>query len=46
MAINVSVLHNGGFLPGVILLAQCYYYRGTRFNAIKRFCICRSHLNV
>ena len=26
MAINVvSVQHNGGFLPGSILLAQCYY---------------------
>ena len=41
MAINVSVQHNnGGFLPGIILLTQCYYY------AMKRFCICSlwSHL--
>ena len=37
MAINVSVQHNGGFLPGIILLTQCYYHRGTRFNAMKRF---------
>ena len=36
---NVSVQHNGGFLLGVILLTQCYYYRGTRLNAMKRFCI-------
>ena len=40
MAANVSVQHNGGFLPGVMLLTQCYYHRGTRFNAMKRFCIC------
>ena len=25
IAINVSVQHNGGFLPGIILLTQCYY---------------------
>ena len=37
MAINVSVQHNGGFLPDIILLTQCYYHRGTRLNAIKRF---------
>ena len=29
--------HNGGFLPGIILLTQCYYHRGTRSNAMKRF---------
>ena len=49
MAINVSsVQHDGGFLPGIILLTQCYYHRGTRLNAMKRFCICSlwSHLNV
>ena len=36
MAINnvISVQHNGGFLPGIILLTQ-YYYRGTRLNAMK-----------
>ena len=28
MAINnVSVQNNGGFLPDIILLAQCYYHR-------------------
>ena len=28
MAINIiSVHHNGGFLPGIILLNQCYYRR-------------------
>ena len=39
MAINVSVQRNGGSLPGIILSAQCYYHRGTRLNAMKRFCI-------
>ena len=39
MVINVSVQHNGGFLPGTMLLTQCYYHRGPRLNAIKRFCI-------
>ena len=37
MAINLSVQHNGGFLPGIILLTLCYYHRGTRFNVMKRF---------
>ena len=48
MAINVSVQYNGGLLPGILLLHQCYYHRGTRLNATKRFCICslRSHLSV
>ena len=28
MAINnvISVQHNGGFLPDIIMLTQCYYY--------------------
>ena len=39
MASNVSVQYNGGFLPDIILLTQCYYHRGTRLNALKRFCI-------
>ena len=49
MAINnVSVQYNGGLLPDIILLTQCYYHRGTRLNAMKRFRVCspRSHLNV
>ena len=48
MAINVSVQYNGGLLPDVILLTQCYYHRGTRLNAMKRFCIYSlwCHLNV
>ena len=37
MAINVSVQHNGGFLLSITLLTQCYYHRGTRLNAMKRF---------
>ena len=40
MAINVSVQHNGGFLPGIILLTQCYYHRRTCLNTMKRLCIC------
>ena len=40
MAINnVSVQYNGGLLPDIILLTQCYFHRGTRLNAMKRFCI-------
>ena len=39
MAININVQYNGG-LPDIILLTQCYYHRGTRSNAMKRFCIC------
>ena len=39
MAINVSVQYDGEFLPDIILLTQCYYHRGTRLNAMKRFCI-------
>ena len=48
MAINVNVQYNGGFLPDIILLTQCYLHRGTCLNAMKRFCICSlwSHLNV
>ena len=32
MAINVSVQYNGGFLPDIILLTQCYYHRETRLK--------------
>ena len=43
MAINNVELsvqqYDGGFLPDIILLIQCYYHRGTRLNAMKRFCI-------
>ena len=39
MAINVSVQYNGGLLPDIILLTQCYFHGGTRLNA-KKFCIC------
>ena len=48
MAINVSVEYNGGLLPDIILLTQCYFHQGTRLNAMKRFCIrsLLSHLNV
>ena len=34
MATNVSVQYNGGLLPDIILLTQCYNHRGTRLNAI------------
>ena len=48
MTINVSVQYNGGVLPDIILLTQCYYHRVARLNAMERFCICSlcSHLNV
>ena len=48
MAINVSIQYNGGLLPDIILLTQCYYHRRTRLNAMKRFDIYSllSHLNV
>ena len=46
MAINVvSIQHNGGLLPDIILLTQCYLHRGTRLNAIKKFCICSVRVN-
>ena len=37
MAINVSVQYNGGLLPDIILLTQCYFHRETRLNAIRDF---------
>ena len=40
VAINVSVQYNGGLLPDIILLTQCSYHRGTRFNTMEKFCIC------
>ena len=48
MAINLGVQYNGGFLPDMILLTQCYHHWRTRLNAMKRFCLCSlsSHLNV
>ena len=48
MAINVSVQYNGGLFPDIILLTQCCFHRGTRLNAMKRFCICSLYfyLNV
>ena len=42
MVINVSVQYNGGFLPDIILLTLCYYHRGTRLYAMKRFCYLQS----
>ena len=41
MAINVSsIQYNGGLLPEIILLTQCYLHRETRSNAMKKLCIC------
>ena len=40
--INVSdsiTEYNGGLLPDIILLTQGYYRRGTRLNAMLRFCL-------
>ena len=48
MAIHLSVQYNGGILPDIILLTQCYYHRGTRLNVMKRFGLCSiwPHLNI
>ena len=40
MAINESVQYNAGLLPDIILLTQCYFYRGTRLYTMIRFWIC------
>ena len=32
---NLSAQHDGGFLPGIILMTQCYYNRRTRLNAME-----------
>ena len=40
MPINESLQYNGGLLPDILLLTQCYHHRGTRLNAMKEFCIC------
>ena len=39
MAINLSVQYDGGLLPDIILLTQGFYRRGTRLNAMKKFCL-------
>ena len=39
MAIDVRVQYNDGLLPDIILLTQWYHHKGTRLNAMKRFCI-------
>ena len=35
--VSVQTIYNGGLLSDIILLTQCYYHRGTRLNAMKRF---------
>ena len=37
MAINVNLQYNGGLLPDIILLTQCYFHPEARLNAMKRF---------
>ena len=32
MVINVNVQYNGGLLPDIILLTQCYLHRGNPFK--------------
>ena len=39
MVINISVQFNGGLLPDIILLTQCYPHRGTRLNTMKKLCV-------
>ena len=46
MAFNVSVEHNGGFLPGIILLTPCYYHRGTRLNAMEEVLYFLQHMHM
>ena len=36
----LRVQYNGGLLPDIMLLIQCYYHRGTRLNAMKGFYPC------
>ena len=40
MVINISVQYNGGLLPDIILLTQCFLHRGTCLNTMKIICIC------
>ena len=42
MAVSVSVQHNGGVFPDIIVLTQCYYHRATCLDAMKRFCFKQS----
>ena len=37
LVINVSVHYNGGLLPNIILVTQCYYRTGTPLNVMKSF---------
>ena len=49
MAIHVSVQYNGELLPDVrYTVDPMLLHRGTRLNAMKKFCICSLwfHLNV
>ena len=39
MTITISEQYNDGLLPDIVLLTQGYYHRGTRLNAMKRFCL-------
>ena len=40
VSLHGDVQHNGGFLPGIIMLTQCYCHRGTRLNAVERSSLC------
>ena len=40
MSIKLCVWYDGGFLPDMLLLVLRYYHRGTRLNAMERFCLC------
>ena len=41
MVINISVQYNGGFLPDIMLLTQCYLHRDNiRLKTMKKLCIC------
>ena len=44
MTINITVQHNGGFSPDIILLSLFYYHRGTRLNASLSSILSISHM--
>ena len=49
MAIPIRIQYNGGFIPDIILLTECYYHRRTDLMSYKRFCLfsaCSHLINV
>ena len=44
MAINISVQYKGRFFPGIILLTQGYYFRGTHFKCYEKGFVFVAHV--